>query len=188
VIGDLPPRFGSPAAHGDFAVVDIDQTHLDQTQPGRIRGLVIPLPDLSVKHFPDSPYGAVDALEYNDLRRVQSLLTTLHATWVADVIRRYDAGEAAGHFALAPAILGYYVPPRGRHSTVQRRVLLSPGLTYGSALWEPLVPTLLAALRAATMTRPFYDRGLSSEVSVIEAQTGAAAEIAMLRQSLLHAR
>ena len=138
-----------------------------------------------VKHFSDTEYGAVDALEHKDLLRIQPVIRTLQTTWFGDVIRRQAAGEAAGLFALAPAILVHYVPARGGKASVQRRVVLSPGVTYGSDLWEPLVPTLLAALRAVNVTQPIYDRGLCTELSVMDAQAGAAGEIMTLRQRLI---
>jgi len=141
-----------------------------------------------MKHFCDTRFGAVDAVEDTDLRRVGHLLPILQQTWWTDVIHRFDAGQVAGLFAMAPAIVVHYVPPRGGKSAVQERVLLSPGLTYGSMLWEPAVRSLLDALRDAQLPQAFYARGLCSDISVESARDGAAEEIRQLRDRLAGVR
>ena len=125
-------------------------------------------------------HGTVRAAEKKDLPALRSLAAVLMSLWIADIIARFDLGECGGDYAPFAEISVYYVPPRGTAAHVTSMPLLLPGISYGTALWEPMTDTLIAQLRARGFDCS-YNRGASGTPQFEELCRHASVEIAELR-------
>lgn len=122
----------------------------------------------------------VRAAEKKDLNALRNLAVILLQMWIADMILRFDRGECAGEFAPFAEIYIHYVAPGGKAQHVKRMPLLLPGISYGTALWEPLKEHLMDRIRALGFDCG-YECGPTGSPPLEELRRNAAPEIEALR-------
>lgn len=126
-------------------------------------------------------FGRVHALEQPDVARHQALFNHLEFGFRSKVADRAVemAGAVSGLYAISPAICVAYATPRARGAGIMLRPIITPGLHYGTDLWEPFVGDVIQSL-AQHGIEAMYDQSITGTVDPLALQVSSAEEVRAL--------
>ncbi len=135
----------------------------------------------SMRNLVSPIFGRVRALEAADLTRHQPLFTVIEYGFRSQIAQcAVDlAGAISGLYAISPAICVPYAPPRTRGAGVEMRPVITPGIHYGTDLWEPYISDVIETL-AQHGIEAFYDPSITGTVEQDTLQLSSAAEVRTL--------